>query len=78
MIDLEVLHARRVRRRSDDEPHVTIVHPRHSNLGWQAWETLRTLDLAGASAVTEVGITVFDGRVWRTVERLPLGNRRAD
>ena len=74
MIDLEVLHARRVRRRSDDEPHVTIVHPRHSNLGSQAWETVRTLDLAGASTVAEVGITVFDGRVWRTVERLPLGN----
>ncbi len=61
--------------RSDDEPHVTIVHPRHSNLGSQAWEAVRTLDVAGEVAVAEIAITVFDGRVWRTVERLPLGPR---
>jgi 2'-5' RNA ligase len=64
-----------VPRRSVVEPHVTIVHPRHSNLGSQAWEAVRTLDVAGEFAVAEVGISAFDGRVWRTVERFPLGPR---
>jgi len=58
--------------RSDVAPHVTIVHPRHSNLGAEAWEARRGAELAATVAFDEVAITAFDGRAWRTVERVPL------
>jgi 8-oxo-dGTP pyrophosphatase MutT (NUDIX family) len=58
--------------RSDVAPHVTIVHPRHSNLGAAAWEAVRGTELTGAFAFDTVAITAFDGRTWLTVERIPL------
>ena len=57
-------------------PHVTIVHPRTSCLGGQAWRTLATTQLDVQSAVTHVTITASDGDQWHTVRRLPLTGRR--
>jgi 8-oxo-dGTP diphosphatase len=54
------------------EPHVTVVHPRHSNLGEQAWQTIAELKIGARFAVTEIAVTAFDGRRWHTVGRIPL------
>lgn len=56
------------RRRRDVKPHVTIVHPRHSNLGVQAWEAVRGLRFRGDVRNSTLAITAFDGKVWRTIE----------
>jgi 8-oxo-dGTP pyrophosphatase MutT (NUDIX family)/2'-5' RNA ligase len=54
------------------EPHVTIVHPRHSNLGAEAWEAVRSAEPTGKFTIASVAITAFEGRTWLTVERVPL------
>jgi hypothetical protein len=58
--------------RRDVAPHVTIVHPRHSNLGVEAWEAVRSAELEATVAFEDVAVTAFDGRAWRTVDRVPL------
>jgi len=63
--------------RSDIAPHVTIVHPRHSNLGVAAWDAVRTAGLEGTFSVEEAAITAFDGRTWRTIERVSFTADRA-
>jgi 8-oxo-dGTP diphosphatase len=54
------------------EPHVTVVHPRHSNLGEHAWQTIADLKIGARFAVTEIAVTAFDGRRWRKLERVSL------
>jgi len=53
-------------------PHVTIVHPRTSRLGQQAWQALAEVRLDAQFTVNEVAITASDGRRWHTMRRLPL------
>jgi 8-oxo-dGTP diphosphatase len=60
------------RQRADVQPHVTIVHPRHSNLGAQAWADLNDDPVQESFAVSEVAITAYDGRRWQVVETFPL------
>ena len=55
------------------EPHVTIVHPRNSNLGERAWPLVADTDVRASWLVREVAVTAFDGRRWQTVERVVLG-----
>lgn len=60
------------RRRADVAPHVTIVHPRHSNLGATAWPSISRAALSGRFTVSKVSITAYDGRRWVTVEDVDL------
>lgn len=60
------------RQRPDVNPHVTIVHPRHSNLGAQAWPAVEHGGFQAAWTVSDVSITVFDGRRWRASETVRL------
>ena len=65
-------------QRPDVAPHVTIVHPRHSNLGADAWSELGSQDVDCQFGVSQVAITAFDGRRWQTVSELGLaGSHRA-
>jgi 8-oxo-dGTP pyrophosphatase MutT (NUDIX family) len=65
--------------RTDVAPHVTIVHPRHSNLGSAAWEAVRSAEPTGKFTIASVAITALEGRTWLTVERVPLtANRRGE
>jgi 2'-5' RNA ligase len=57
-------------------PHVTIVHPRTSRLGQQAWQVLADVRLDMQATITEVAITASDGGRWHTVLRLPLTGGR--
>jgi 8-oxo-dGTP diphosphatase len=52
--------------------HVTLVHPRTTNRGWAAWAALAGSRFDIAFTVSEIALTAFDGRVWRTVERFSL------
>jgi hypothetical protein len=58
----------------DFPPHVTIVHPRTSALGSEAWRQLAGLRLDISTVLTEVSITAFDGTRWVTVKRLRFGS----
>jgi 8-oxo-dGTP pyrophosphatase MutT (NUDIX family)/2'-5' RNA ligase len=58
--------------RGDVAPHITIVHPRHSNLGVEAWEAVRSAELAATVSFDDVAVTAFDGRAWSTVDRVAL------
>jgi 2'-5' RNA ligase len=53
-------------------PHVTIVHPRTSSLGQQAWQQLATTRIEAEFTITHVAITAFSGDRWQTLQRLPL------
>lgn len=57
--------------RPDVTPHITVVHPRHSTLGAQAWEEI-VLWPGGTFTARELAITAFDGSVWRTIDGFPL------
>jgi 8-oxo-dGTP pyrophosphatase MutT (NUDIX family) len=46
------------------EPHVTIVHPRTSNLGRAAWNAIQARSFATEMNVVSVTVTAFDGRRW--------------
>jgi hypothetical protein len=59
-------------RAVDFPPHVTIVHPRTSSLGQQAWTQLGAARSDVRSTITHVAITAFSGDRWQTVQRLPL------
>jgi len=64
-------------QRPDVAPHVTVVHPRHSNLGAEAWSNVGAQNVRRRFEVSEVAITAFDGRSWKTVSeaRLAGGHR---
>jgi 2'-5' RNA ligase superfamily len=54
-------------------PHITIVHPRTSGLGEQAWAELAACSLSIRFTVTCVAITAFDGDRWPALRVLHLG-----
>ena len=56
----------------DFPPHVTIVHPRTSDPGEQAWNDLATAQVDGSFILTEVAITASSGDRWQTVPLLTL------
>ena len=47
-------------------PHVTLVHPRTSERGLDAWADLQGTDLDVGVEVGQAAITAFDGRAWQT------------
>jgi len=53
-------------------PHITIVHPRTSTLGEQAWAELAACRLSIQFTVTCVASTAFDGDRWPALRLLPL------
>jgi hypothetical protein len=53
-------------------PHVTIVHPRTSARGEEAWAVLKACNLRIRFTVTGVAITAFDGERWPVLRVLPL------
>jgi 2'-5' RNA ligase len=53
-------------------PHVTIVHPRTSRHGEQAWNELAGLHVDARFTITEVAITAYDGQRWPTLLTIPL------
>jgi hypothetical protein len=57
-------------------PHLTIVHPRTSRLGEQAWAELAACRLAIRFTVTRVVITATDGYGWPAVHDLRLAATR--
>jgi 2'-5' RNA ligase len=53
-------------------PHITIVHPRTSGLGEQAWAELAACSLSIRFTVTCVAITASDGDRWPALRVLQL------
>lgn len=53
-------------------PHVTIVHPRTSSLGAQAWAELASTPVRARFTITEIAITAYDGSRWPTQQVIPL------
>ena len=53
-------------------PHVTIVHPRTSNRGEQAWAKLAEIHVDAAFTIGEVAMTAYDGDRWLTLQTIPL------
>ena len=53
-------------------PHVTIVHPRTSRRGEQAWAELATMQLDARFVITRVTITAYDGDRWLCLDSIPL------
>jgi 2'-5' RNA ligase len=62
----------------DFSPHVTIVHPRTSCRGDQAWAGLATTRIDARFPVTEVAITAFSGDHWPTLQVIPLTGRTSN
>lgn len=52
--------------------HVTIVHPRTSSLGDQAWRALTSAHFDTQFTVTHVAITATDGDRWHVIRQLAL------
>jgi 2'-5' RNA ligase len=59
-------------KRLEVTPHVTLVHPRTSKRGLEAWTVLQGTDLDVGVAVGQAAITAFNGRAWRTDATFPL------
>ena len=57
-------------------PHVTIVHPRTSRHGTQAWAELASMRLDDRITITQVAITAYDGDRWPTLQTIPLTGRQ--
>ncbi len=53
-------------------PHVTIVHPRTSSRGMQAWAELASVHLDARITITQIAITAYDGDRWPTLQTIPL------
>jgi 2'-5' RNA ligase len=62
-------------RAVDFPPHVTIVHPRTSGLGRQAWPQLAATRVDARFTITRVAITVFSEDRWQIVRWLPLSEQ---
>ena len=59
-------------RLTDFPSHVTIVHPRTSDCGHQAWDELDNIRIDGPFTITYVAVTAHDGNRWQTLRLLPL------
>jgi hypothetical protein len=57
----------------DVPAHVTIVHPRTSTRGGDAWRALGEMTIASEFWIDSIAITAWDGRTWPTIEATPLG-----
>jgi hypothetical protein len=53
-------------------PHVTIVHPRTSDRGRQAWDELAGTRIDARFTVTHVAVTADTGHHWQTLRLIPL------
>lgn len=54
-------------------PHVTLVHPRTSDLAAAAWCDLEGVDLSARFVVRSIAVTAFDGSRWVTTSEHALG-----
>lgn len=54
------------------EPHVTLVHPRTSRLGDQAWAALSDYAVDVEFCVRSIAVTAWDGKRWPTLATIPL------
>src|SRR5207248_696543 len=61
----------------DVEPHLTIVHPRTSRRGAEAWLELRSVRLTTEFEVCEIAVTAWDGQRWPTVASFTLASSRS-
>jgi len=59
-------------RMIDFPPHVTIVHPRTSDRGRQAWDELAGARIDAVFTVTHVALTADTGHHWQTLRLIPL------
>lgn len=57
----------------DFPPHVTIVHPRSSDRGEEAWAELADIRFNVRFVVNRVAITGFNGVRWQTLRAFSLG-----
>ena len=58
-------------------PHVTLVHPRTSRRGPQAWAALTGAPVAAVRvAITGIAITAHDGDRWPALRTIPLTGSR--
>jgi len=62
----------------DFQPHVTIVHPRTSGRGEQAWNELAGMRFDARFTITDVAITAYDGLRWTTLQTIPLTGQPPD
>jgi hypothetical protein len=53
-------------------PHVTLVHPRTSKRGLEAWTVLQGIDLDVGVTVGQAAITAFNGQAWRIAATFDL------
>ena len=63
-------------RMIDFPPHVTIVHPRTSDRGHQAWDELAGTHIDARFTITHVALTASSGDRWQTLRLLPLTGTR--
>jgi 8-oxo-dGTP diphosphatase len=63
------------RLRADVSPHVTVVHPRTTNRGDAAWQSLQTWTASTEFVVDQVAVTAFDGRLRAPVTAFDLGRQ---
>jgi hypothetical protein len=63
------------RLRADVSPHVTVVHPRTTNRGDAAWQSLQTWTASTEFVVDQIAVTAFDGRLHATVTAFDLGRQ---
>jgi 2'-5' RNA ligase len=59
----------------DFPPHVTIVHPRTSALGDQAWAELASAPIQARFTISKIAITAHDGGRWQSLQVIPLTGR---
>jgi 2'-5' RNA ligase len=59
--------------RLDITPHVTLVHPRTSDRGPDAWAHLRGTEVGVGVKLAQAAITAFNGRTWETAATFDLG-----
>jgi 2'-5' RNA ligase len=56
----------------DAQPHVTIVHPRTSDRGPEAWHQLEGMRLDLDIVIERVALIAFDGHGWPATKVVPL------
>lgn len=59
-------------------PHITLVHPRTSHLGRDAWKSLEGTRIESEAVITAATVTGFDGTRWRILQTERLGCRSAN
>jgi hypothetical protein len=56
-------------------PDITLVHPRTSPLGSDAWKSLEGTRIESEAVITAITVSGFDGTRWRVLQTERLGGR---